>query len=176
MSASVRLAGDDDLDAMCAALAAAFDDDPVMLYLLAPGAGRPERLRRFFLLLTRLQHLPHGGCYTTEDRAGGALWDPPGHWKMPNRAVFRALPSLLSVLGARSITALRALSQIERLHPAEPHWYLAVLGTAPAHQGRGIGSALLAPVLGICDRDGLPAYLESSRRTTSPSTTGTASR
>jgi ribosomal protein S18 acetylase RimI-like enzyme len=41
--------------------------------------------------------------------------------------------------------------------------YLSVLGTDPAAQGRGIGSALLAPVLRQCDEDGVPAYLESSK-------------
>ena len=30
-------------------------------------------------------------------------------------------------------------------------------------QGRGIGSALLAPGLEACDRDGLPAYLETQK-------------
>jgi GNAT superfamily N-acetyltransferase len=33
---------------------------------------------------------------------------------------------------------------------------------APAAQGRGLGAALLTPVLERCDADGLPAYLEAS--------------
>ena len=33
-----------------------------------------------------------------------------------------------------------------------------VLGTDPDHQGRGLGSALMAPVLEHCDRDGVGAY------------------
>ncbi|MCU1375261.1 MAG: GCN5-related N-acetyltransferase, partial [Actinomycetia bacterium] len=37
------------------------------------------------------------------------------------------------------------------------------LATDPTVQGRGIGSALLAPVLEECDRDGLPAYLETQK-------------
>jgi ribosomal protein S18 acetylase RimI-like enzyme len=53
---------------------------------------------------------------------------------------------------------------IERHHPpAPPHWYLATLGTEPAAQGRGLGSTVLAPVLEECDRDGVGAYLESSK-------------
>ena len=45
----------------------------------------------------------------------------------------------------------------------EPHWYLAILGTDPPHQGKGVGGALLAPVLTRCDTEGTGAYLESSK-------------
>ena len=51
-----------------------------------------------------------------------------------------------------------------RAHPPEPdHFYLAAIGVSPAGQGQGIGGALLAPVLEICDRDAVPAYLEASK-------------
>jgi ribosomal protein S18 acetylase RimI-like enzyme len=163
MTTLVRPAREEDVDAMCVSLAAAFEDDPVMNFLIPDGARRLDKLRRFFV-----QHLPHGGCYTTEDRVAGALWDPPGQWKMSNSAILRSMPTLVSVLGARSITALRTLAEIEKLHPQEPHWYLAVLGTAPDRQGKGLGSSLMAPVLEACDRDGLPAYLESSKDTNVP--------
>jgi len=43
-----------------------------------------------------------------------------------------------------------------------------VLGTDPQHQGKGIGSALLAPVLAKCDAEGIPAYLESSKERNIP--------
>ncbi len=53
---------------------------------------------------------------------------------------------------------------MERAHPPVPrHFYLAVLGIDPPHQGRGLGSALLAPVLELCDREAVHAYLESSK-------------
>jgi ribosomal protein S18 acetylase RimI-like enzyme len=168
MTATVRLATEADSNSMCASLAQAFEDDPVMVFLFPREAGRVEKLRRFFLLLSRVQHFPHGGCYTTEDQVGAALWDPPGKWKMPTTSILRAGPSLISILGARVVTGLRALGEIEKLHPPQPHWYLAVLGTAPDHQGKGIGSALLAPVLDRCDREGLPSYLESSKESNVP--------
>ena len=53
-------------------------------------------------------------------------------------------------------------------HYREPHWYLSTLGTDPEAQGRGLGSAMLAPVLGLCDEDGWPAYLESSKESNIP--------
>lgn len=58
--------------------------------------------------------------------------------------------------------ALRFLRDLEDAHPAEPHWYLAHLATRPNHQGRGVGTALVRFGLDRCDRERLPAYLESS--------------
>jgi ribosomal protein S18 acetylase RimI-like enzyme len=51
---------------------------------------------------------------------------------------------------------------MKRHHPSDDHWYLAMLGTEPAQQGRGVGSAVLEPVLERADLDGVGAYLESS--------------
>jgi ribosomal protein S18 acetylase RimI-like enzyme len=47
-------------------------------------------------------------------------------------------------------------------HPREPHHYLFVLGVDPSAQGRGLGRQLITPILEVCDRDHLPAYLETA--------------
>jgi ribosomal protein S18 acetylase RimI-like enzyme len=65
-------------------------------------------------------------------------------------------------------TTLRLLTLIETKHPRQPHWYLATLGTAVDLQGKGVGSALMAPVTEHCDKEGLPAYLESSKERNVP--------
>lgn len=51
---------------------------------------------------------------------------------------------------------------MDELHPHEPHWHLAVIGVDPAHQGQGIGAALLSYALRQIDEQGVPAYVESS--------------
>jgi GNAT superfamily N-acetyltransferase len=56
---------------------------------------------------------------------------------------------------------LAGFRELERLHPPEPHWYLAFAGVDPARQGKGIGDALLQPVLAEADRAGLLCYLET---------------
>jgi GNAT superfamily N-acetyltransferase len=38
-----------------------------------------------------------------------------------------------------------------------------VLGVDPVPQGAGLGSRLLAPGLELCDRERLPAYLETGK-------------
>jgi ribosomal protein S18 acetylase RimI-like enzyme len=57
---------------------------------------------------------------------------------------------------------MRFFGAMEKVHPHEPHMYLPAVGIAPEWQGRGFGAALLRPVLERCDRQRLPAYLESS--------------
>jgi ribosomal protein S18 acetylase RimI-like enzyme len=57
---------------------------------------------------------------------------------------------------------LGMFEQMAKFHPEEPHWYLPLIGTDPARQGSGYGSALLRHALASCDRDRMPAYLEAT--------------
>ncbi|MFI7384201.1 GNAT family N-acetyltransferase [Streptomyces sp. NPDC049813] len=51
----------------------------------------------------------------------------------------------------------------EAVHPTgRAHVYLWMIGVHPERQGEGLGTALMAPVLERCDREGVPAYLEAS--------------
>ncbi|WP_214326577.1 GNAT family N-acetyltransferase [Nonomuraea sediminis] len=78
------------------------------------------------------------------------------------------LPLLGRVFGRRLLTTARALGAVDARHPAEPHWYLAVLGTDPAAQGQGLGRALLESGLARSDATGLPAYLETTKEQNVP--------
>jgi GNAT superfamily N-acetyltransferase len=55
-----------------------------------------------------------------------------------------------------------------RVHPQQPHSYLAGIGTDPPLQGTGIGSTLMRSRLIRCDAVGMPAYLESSKAANVP--------
>lgn len=156
-------AGTGDVEALSDVLQAAFWDDPVMSWLLPDEPSRSRRLAGLFAILLEGHYLPMWTVWTTASQAGAALWAPPGHWKISPADTVRQLPALVRSLGRHSARALRALDHVDRQHPAGPHWYLGVLGTGPAHQGHGIGSALMRPVLERCDREGVPAYLESSK-------------
>ena len=82
--------------------------------------------------------------------------------------VLRSAPTLVRLLGRRVGLATSVLTTIERAHPPGPHYYLAGLGTDPTHQGTGVGSAVLGPVLARCDQEGIGAYLESSKERNVP--------
>jgi GNAT superfamily N-acetyltransferase len=166
--ATAVLAGDADIESLADVLQAAFFDDPVSTWLLPGESSRSRRLARFFAIFLRRHYLPMRAVWTTTDQAGAAMWSPPGHWRIPLAEAVRTAPSLLRVGGRHALRAIRTAEQIERRHPREPHWYLGVLGTNPPRQGTGVGSALLQPVLERCDREGVPAYLESSKESNIP--------
>lgn len=121
----------------------------------------PER-RRFRSGIRLRQMTAHGLIYTTPERSGAALWAPPGQWRENLCQSLMQLP-LLPVLLPRIVRLTRAVREIERHHPVEPHFYLSVVGIDPEQQGGGVGSALLNPVLLRCDETGTGAYLESSK-------------
>ena len=92
------------------------------------------------------------------DGRGAAVWAPPGA-AMPRRETLRLAPRLVRAWGVRRFAAnVRAWSAVEHTRPGQPpHWYLYILGVHPDVQGRGLGSALMRPVLDRCDAEGVPA-------------------
>jgi GNAT superfamily N-acetyltransferase len=152
-----RQATDGDVRSLASTLARAFHNDPVMTWLFGERPGP-----RHFASEAR-RHGRRGQVLTSGDHAGVAFWDPPGLWRATWPQVVRSAPVILPAVGPRILRAAKALDRIDRAHPREHHWYLAVLGTDPPQQGRGVATALVDPVLERCDREGLGAYLESSK-------------
>lgn len=164
-----RRATSADLPAMSATLAAAFHDDPVMAWLFGTDPAKVlPRLRRFFHL-EGAQYLRHSWVFTVDGHAGAALWAPPGRWRATARDLLRMAPFMTVAMRHRVPRALRGLGMIEKAHHRFPdHYYLSVLGTHPDHQGTGVASRVLRPVLDHCDEQGVGAYLESSKERNIP--------
>lgn len=101
----------------------------------------------------------HGTAYVSADLSGAALWLPPGVHPDGEalERVFRdtAPPEHLDDL-------LATFEQMEKWHPDEPHWYLPMIGVEPNAQGQGLGAELMRHAVARCDREQIPAYLESS--------------
>ncbi|HEX8206747.1 MAG TPA: GNAT family N-acetyltransferase [Solirubrobacteraceae bacterium] len=154
----VRLIAPDEIPRVAGALARSFDDDPVAVFANPRATSRPARLRFFFSgRLAAL--LPEEMCFCDEELRGAAIWAPHDRFRPGTRESLR----LLRLLLPRSPLVLTGFARMERHHPNEPHYYLQTLGVAPEAQGEGLGSKLMAPMLERCDREGVPAYLESSK-------------
>lgn len=158
---SIILARSDQGALLADILADSFRHDPVMNWVIPNTNLYPN----FFRVLVEKLFLPHQHTYIEKNGDGAALWLPPGvSFDMPvtMAQVFMILRLILT-RGPKVIPRLVSIQKtMEKYHPREPHYYLQSLGARQSRQGRGIGSALLKQVTPLCDRDQIPAYLESS--------------
>jgi ribosomal protein S18 acetylase RimI-like enzyme len=159
---TIRKARPDELDRVAAILARAFYDDPVMGWAMPDDGRRREMLERSFGLYLRKLWFRQDECYTTSGLAGAIVWELPGRWKAGPLDQLRLLPAMARIFGRRLPRILKALAVIEANHPADPHYYLPLVGVDPEWQGRGLGTALMRPMLDRCDEENMPAYLEAS--------------
>ncbi|AXK31477.1 GNAT family N-acetyltransferase [Streptomyces armeniacus] len=155
----IREAGPADRDAVGELLHESFRDDPVSCWLFPEEAHREWAHRRLFTAFLDMG-LAHGTVHVTDDGAGAAVWfsvrggalvgeDDLGRWTEEADPGNKRLPELERLTGD--------------LHSVDvDHAYLQAIAVAADRRGRGIGSALLEPVLDECDRLRLPAFLEAS--------------
>lgn len=167
---TIRPATAADLNAIDGVLARAFADDPVWEWALTKRPIEPPAEK--VLGLFSRAHFGDGMVSVATDRrgevVGTAVWAPPGRWKIPYSAYVRYLPRLIGGLGVRGLKRVLAMEAVERLHPRDEHYYLAIVGVDPVAQGGGGGRRLIAPVLERADSEGLPCYLESSKEANVP--------
>lgn len=154
----IRSASESDRDRVIHLLTLAFAGDPAVRWLY-PGAH--EHLSHFptFTHAFGGQAFRHATAFVTSDFAGASLWFPPD--AHPDAEAIEAMVRSTTSAERRD-DIFAAFEDMDRYHPKEPHWYLAVIGVDPAHQGKGTGSKLLKSTLATVDEQGLPAYLESS--------------
>jgi ribosomal protein S18 acetylase RimI-like enzyme len=148
----------DQAEAAWATLTLAFAGDPCTRYIWPePQAfmgGYPRLLRAI-----GGPALERGRVFATTDFSAAALWLPPGV-KGDSDAIEVLIGE--TVAPERAAVAGQVGEQMDHHHPDEPHWYLSMIGVDPGRQGRGLGSALLAHNLALCDAAACVAYLESS--------------
>src|SRR6478735_8986972 len=123
-------------------LAEAFHDDPIKCFLTGLDEVPVSTSLPFFRAFLKMQ-IPHGLTFATPDFESVSVWAPPGHWKVPVSQVARNMPTFLKLYKRRIIQNLQVLGDIERKHPKEPHFYLEFVGTAPAAQGKGMGTKVI---------------------------------
>ena len=139
-------------------LTSAFINDPPARWLYP----EPHDYLRYFPAFARAfggGALALGSAWCMEDFSAVACWFPPETG--PDEALLMAVIEN-SMPAKRHSEVFGVLKVLGEAHPCEPHWYLPLIGVDAACQGHGRGSALLRATLAVCDRGGLPAYLEAS--------------
>ncbi|MYT74621.1 MULTISPECIES: GNAT family N-acetyltransferase [unclassified Streptomyces] len=159
---AARIATPADADAIVSTLTSAFFHDPLWGPAF-PDEGRRAEQAAVMWRQYVTSALRHPWTLVTPDAEAAAVWIPPGGTELtPEEEA--GLPDLLT--GAAGPDAARDIlaiyDQLEAAHPAEPCFFLTLLGVHDAHRGKGLGMGLLAESLARIDALGAPAYLESS--------------
>lgn len=160
-SPAIRVATADDKAAVLNVVLLAFVGDPFARWIF-PGQATYLSVCPDFSDAFGGHGLVHGSVDLVEDERGAvgvAMWLPPGIEPDAERMLAilaeHAPETVLNDMGG-------LMEQMAAAHPAEPCWYLPIIGVDPAFHSRGIGSALLSYAIARADAEGLPAYLESS--------------
>jgi ribosomal protein S18 acetylase RimI-like enzyme len=158
MTSSISKVTPNDSERAVATIVTAFTADPITRWAV-PEPHRyvtyaPELVRRFCG-----RSFEHDSAYATSGFVGAALWLRPGVEPDGDR---------LAELMVEAVTqesqekVFDLFGKMAEYHPHEDLWYLPMIGVDPAHQGSGLGSALLSHVLTEVDREHRPAYLEAT--------------
>ncbi|GAA0382337.1 N-acetyltransferase [Acrocarpospora corrugata] len=140
-------------------IADTFRMDAISTWMIPRVEDRPP-IQRAFFTLHAAHALEHGdvyGIYESGELAGVAVWftapfpDIPGHDE-----------AVASFAGEHAGRFGILGEQMEKLHPHEPHHYLAFIALVNGRMGRGLGSRLLREHHQRLDAEGMPAYLEAS--------------
>ena len=159
---TVRKALPQDLPEIGGALSHAFFDDPLFGWAI-PDDDRRQRFTLEFFTLYAKAFLRHDQTYTTAgDVVAAALWAPPGAVPISDQDAEELGQRIDELAGPDAPRFLELTKLFDAHHPHGSYWYLQFMGVAPGWQGQGIGSALIAPVLEWCDREGVRAYLDAT--------------
>jgi ribosomal protein S18 acetylase RimI-like enzyme len=150
----------EDITRLSGVLQRAFETDPFHRWVLRSDRAWRHGSDRLFASVLAMA-VSNGRLLTTPDLAGAAIWSPPGY-EPPAIAALRAFILLGLYSGTRLPTLLKGFKLQEQHKPDAPHWYLYAIGTDPEHQGRGVGTALIRPLLELCDKEGLAAHLDTN--------------
>jgi len=156
------------LDDIAVVAARAFQFDPFFEFLMPQSTSRARGLALFTRAFVASQRA-NGPVFVArrDDRiVGAAAWCEPSRYPLPigrqlqqGVGALRALVPRPAALG-HGLTYLRA---IDRAHPKEPLWYLALLVVDPSVQRAGIGTRLQQRVLDVADETGTDCYLETQK-------------
>ncbi|MFF7201469.1 GNAT family N-acetyltransferase [Streptomyces sp. NPDC008141] len=163
MSVEVRQATVEDREELVHLIHEAFRDDPVSRWVF-PDPAELHRAHAPFLAVFLDLALAVGRVDVTEDGSAAALWFPRKPGAAGEGDVDDETGARLMAIAGRSRARAETVGRLtDEVHPHDrSHEYLQLIAVSPQHQGQGRGTALLAPALERCDRDGVPAYLEAS--------------
>ena len=162
MPIDVRKTGAEHVDDLAAVMGRALAVEPMIAWPFR-GSSEPdvERATALFRLLLEV-YVEAGVVWEEAERRGCAAWIPPGKieiFESMDAATRGPVAELTDDGGVRYDAFWDWLGGHV---PDEPCWFLDMVGVDPAHQGRGIGRALIQHGLNGVTAQAAPAFLETA--------------
>ncbi|HTU62693.1 MAG TPA: GNAT family N-acetyltransferase, partial [Polyangiales bacterium] len=136
-------------------------DDPVVSHLLR-NSKQSDAWTKYFQIGVEVA-FEQGEVWTTDELTGACLFFAPDQWRI---SIWKELESAWRIARATSLATMLNIRTVfhllEGALPKEPHYYLLAIGVSAAHRNRGLGTALMRPLLARCQEDQRPAYLENT--------------
>lgn len=160
----IRTATQTEADQCIAVIVLAFSSDPGARWMYPDPHQYLENFPHFVRAFGGKAFEHHSAQYV-DGFLAAALWLPAGV-QPDEEALVTLIENSVPASDREAVFAL--FEQMGRYHPNEPHWHLPLIGTDPAQQGKGHGSALLRHRLTICDQQQTLAYLEATSQMSVP--------
>jgi ribosomal protein S18 acetylase RimI-like enzyme len=158
----------DEIESGARLLATSFVDEPLFAYIFeGKDPGRVERAVTSWFRSWIRSFIQQGEIHAA--RVDGTLVGvgvrvPPGGYPLRGTQKALFMLGLMRGVARMSATSRRALkmpsfgSELDRLEPHEPFWYLVWVGVSPELQGRGVGSALANEIVQLIDSRPAPGW------------------
>ena len=149
-------------DGAIATLAAAFQSDPAVSWIIPDDAERARRLPKMFAWLWD-DHQRHGIALGTPGCEAVTLWRLPGKVHHHDPLWPPEILRLLGIFGRRILRASTVGDAIGAHLAAGEDWhYLRYAGVRPDCQGQGLGGLTIRAGLAEATAAGKPALLETA--------------
>jgi ribosomal protein S18 acetylase RimI-like enzyme len=161
---AIRRATSADAEQAADVLADAFDGNEWTTWTI-DGRDHHSRIRALQLLAIEHIGLPFGEVWIACDRPDGpvvgvAVWNDSR--ALAGIDLSRVDAEVARLEGDRHAAALEAAARGAAVRPVDDHLYLGTIGVAPGARRRGVGRALLEPLVAEADRTSRPVVLETS--------------
>ena len=161
-----RLLNLSDTEMAAYVISQAFEDDPLISYVLPFKATRVKTLIKFFRLYGELGIKNQRGYGVGEPLQAVAYWKSPDQKNMSIsvKSIGKLLPLLFTMYPIGYLRAKPILEKIDSMHAQyanEPHYYLDNIGVLPSARGRGLSSKLIRPFLDMADSQKVIAYTDT---------------
>jgi ribosomal protein S18 acetylase RimI-like enzyme len=168
MGAEILRLADSQIPAAEATFARAFHDDPLMVYTIPDPAERARLLPDVYARMIRFGTLA-GEVYATAGALeGAAVWLPPNAKWTREHLEASGMHQISTVIGDEAYQRYREVVgrewQARERDMTAACWYLFLLGVEPSCQRRGLGGALMHPVLERAHAGSYACYLETENQ------------